>query len=343
MAFARFFVSVWVYDDGEKTREDTVARFSVGDIENVLFEAYPATDALPQDRFGLLVGDRTAIVSRIAIALDQTVPMVEGAAAAGCNLLVAHHPGFFLKPESFLEAPSAATADGAVVYKAAQKGVALLTMHTNLDCAPSAAEMLLAPVGLAFEAPLKPNGAGSLGQIARPVGREYVELGALAAAYQQEFGHVAKVWGDPGKPLFSVAACSGGAGEVVPEVVAASVDCFVTGELRHHEALYLADENIALIELGHDISELPYRFELRKVLVAAGFPPGDIIVLEPSATWWQVGVDAETAAGAAKDSRARRGNDRHEGMAGLDDTRGNAAGFDNRETRAGEPYKEIPL
>jgi putative NIF3 family GTP cyclohydrolase 1 type 2 len=268
-----------------------MARFSVADIESLLFEAYPAADALPGDRFGLLVGDRTAIVRRIAVALDQTVPMVEAAVAAGCDLLVAHHPGFFLKPESFLEAPSAATADGAVVYKAAQKGVALLATHTNLDCAPSAAEMLLAPVGLAFSAPLKPHGTGSLGQIARPIGREYVELGALAAAYRQGFGRVAKVWGDPGKPLFSVAVCSGGAGEVVPDVVAAGVDCFVTGELRHHEAVYLADENIALIELGHDVSELPYRHELRKALVAGGFPPGDIVILEPSATWWQLGTE----------------------------------------------------
>jgi putative NIF3 family GTP cyclohydrolase 1 type 2 len=265
----------------------------VGDVEGLLFEAYPATDALPDDRFGLLVGDRAAIVTRIAVALDQTVPMVEAAAAAGCNLLVAHHPGFFFKPESFLEAPSAATADGAVVYRAAQKGVALLTMHTNLDCAPSAARMLLEPVGLSFTGPLKPHGTGSLGQIAKPVdGRGFIMLGELASACQQSLGRVAKVWGDPAKPLFSVAVCSGGASEVVPDVVRAGVDCFITGELRHHEALYLADENIALIELGHDVSELPYRFELHKALVAAGFPPSDIVVLEPSAAWWQVGERA---------------------------------------------------
>jgi dinuclear metal center YbgI/SA1388 family protein len=264
-----------------------MARFSVGDIESLLFEAYPATDALPEDRFGLLVGDRAAIVTRIAVALDQTVPMIEAAAAADCNLLVAHHPGFF-KPEHFFEARSAAVADGAAVYKAVQKGVALLAMHTNLDCAPSAANMLLEPVGLEMVAPLRPWGTGSLGQVARPVGEQgFVLLETLVCAYRQAFGRVAKVWGDPAKPLFSVAVCSGGAGEVVPEVVSAGVDCFVTGELRHHEALYLADENIALIELGHDVSELPYRFVLREALARVGFPPGDIVILEPSAAWWQ--------------------------------------------------------
>jgi dinuclear metal center YbgI/SA1388 family protein len=266
-----------------------MARYSVGDIEQLLFEAYPPEDALPDDRLGLLVGDRKTIVTRIAIALDQTVPLIDAAAAQGCNLLVTHHPGFFFPaPDSFLEARSAATSIGTAVYKAAQKGVALLNMHTNLDCAPSAASMLLTPVGLEYTAALRAHGTGSLGQIARPSqGREYIELGELAAAYQREFGAVAKVWGDPAKPVFTVAACSGGAGEVVHEVIAAGVDCFVTGEVRHHEALYLADEGIALIELGHDISELPYRYELKNALVAAGFPTSDIVILEPTAVWWQ--------------------------------------------------------
>jgi putative NIF3 family GTP cyclohydrolase 1 type 2 len=266
-----------------------MTRFCVGDIERALFEAYPATDALSEDRFGLLVGDRATVVTKVAIALDQSVPMVEAAAAQGCNLLVAHHPGFFLvPPDSFLEAPSAVTANGAVVYRAARRDIALLALHTNLDCAPSAAEMLLEPVGFEYAAPLKANGAGSLGQIARPAnGREAVTLEELAGAYQQAFGAVAKVWGDPAKSLSTIAACSGGASEVVSEVVQAGVDCFVTGELRHHEAVWLADEDIALIELGHDVSELPYRFELQKALIAAGFPPDDIVILEPSAVWWQ--------------------------------------------------------
>jgi dinuclear metal center YbgI/SA1388 family protein len=268
--------------------ERPIMTFSVGDVEQILYQAYPKTDALADDRFGLQVGDRAAIVTRIAIALDQTVPMVEAAAQAGCNLLVTHHPAFWMAPTSFIEAPSCASADGATVYKAAQKGVSLLAMHTNVDCAPSAASMLLEPVGLQYDAPLRAHGTGSLGQLAEPAGdRTYIELKELASSYKQKFGRVAKVWGDPTKPIFKAAACSGGASEVVEEVVQAQVDCFITGELRHHEALYLQDENIALIELGHDVSELEYRFHLQNALVQAGFPYGDTVILEPTAVWWQ--------------------------------------------------------
>jgi dinuclear metal center YbgI/SA1388 family protein len=273
-----------------------VGYYSVGDIEDLLFKAFPATDALPNDRNGLFVGDRKTIVKKIAIALDQTVPMVEAAAAQGCNLLVTHHPPFIYAPDSFLAASSPAVSNGAVIYKAAQKDVALLNMHTNLDCAPVAASMLLEPVGLEYTAPLRPHGTGSLGQLAKPkttntatgaAGKEYLLLGELAERYRQSFGSVAKVWGDTDKPIFTVAACSGGAGEVVSEAIAASVDCFVTGEVRHHEALYLADAGISLIELGHDNSELPYRNILQDTLVAAGIAYCDIVVLSPSAVWWQ--------------------------------------------------------
>ncbi|MDR1421497.1 MAG: Nif3-like dinuclear metal center hexameric protein [Coriobacteriales bacterium] len=266
-----------------------MARFSVGDIEQLLFAAYPEGDALPGDRFGLLAGDRRTIVTRIAVALDATVPMIEAAASANCNLLVSHHPAFWNAPDSFLATRSQASSSGAAIYAAARCGIALLALHTNLDCAPSAAALLLAPLGLERTGLLHPHGSGSLGWLAQPMAEKgFISLGELARACQQAFGGVAKVWGDPARPIFTAAVCSGGASEVVGDVVRAAPDVFLTGELRHHEALWLADEGIALIELGHDLSELPYRYELRDALVTGGFDYGDIVILEPSATWWQV-------------------------------------------------------
>ena len=268
-----------------------MAEFRVGDIENKLYELFPRSNAIDDDRFGLLVGDRNAVVTRIAISLDQTISMIDAAAALKCNLLISHHPVFWMAPDSFLAADSVAASNGARVYRAIQNGVALLSMHTNLDCSPSAAGMLLDSVGLEYAAPLKAQGTGSLGQVARPSGgRTYITLGELAENYRRSFGRVAKVWGDPNKPLFTVATCSGGAGEVIPEAVRAEVDCFVTGEVRHHEALYLCESDIVLIELGHDISELSYRYYLQQALIFSGFPAEDIVILEPDAKWWQPGV-----------------------------------------------------
>ncbi|MDR1714153.1 MAG: Nif3-like dinuclear metal center hexameric protein [Coriobacteriales bacterium] len=253
-------------------------------MERLLFAAYPAADAQPDDRFGLLVGCRSAPVQRAAVALDATVPMIEAAAAAGCQLLVTHHPPYWFAPEDFIASPSAASSGGAAVFAAAAAGVALIAVHTCLDCAPSAAGMLLDPVGLQYVRPLRSD---LLGQLARPAGGcQELSLEELAGAYRDAFGAVAKVWGEPQKRLHTIAVCSGGAGEVIPDVLAAGADCFVTGEVRHHEALYLSDEGIALIELSHDISELPYRQYLRETLIKAGIAADDVVVLSPSACWW---------------------------------------------------------
>jgi len=266
--------------------------FTVGAIEALLFEEYPAAYAVADDRFGLLVGDRRSEVSGIAFALDATVPMIEAAAAAGCNLLVTHHPPFWVAPRSFLAAASAGSVDGAAVFAAASQGVALLAMHTNVDCSGQAAELLLGAFGYRQEGVLKPHlrlADGrqiGLGQLARPSSAPAPTLRQLAERCQQAFGAPAKVWGDPQRRIELLSVCSGAGGELIPEVIAAHADCYITGELRHHECLYLADEGIALIELGHDRSELPYRQLLAESLRARGVADRlPFVILEPTADW----------------------------------------------------------
>ena len=233
------------------------------------------------------MGDRNEVVTGIAIALDSTVPMIKAASAAGCNLLVTHHPPFWYAPTRFTAADTAGQVDGAAVYAAARAGVALLGMHTNVDCAPAAYELLLAMMGLRFVGPLQPE-IDRLGQIAEPLD-EAATLASLVETCVESFGPPYSVWGPPDQPIRRVAMCSGGASEVLPSVIKAAPDCFITGELAHHEHLYLADAGIALIELGHDRSEQPYCGLLKDTLTAAGYPAGQIQLLSPSAVWWTPG------------------------------------------------------
>jgi putative NIF3 family GTP cyclohydrolase 1 type 2 len=263
--------------------------YTVRSVEQLLFKAFPAADALPGDRNGLTVGDPDACACKLAVALDATEDSIALAAAAGCNVLVTHHGAFWNAPESFLPAGNAACSGGGAVYAAVAAGVALINMHTNLDCAPVAREMLLAPVDYTFTAGLVVSGGGLLGQLGKPVKTaKPATLEQLAQRYEQAFGAVAKVWGDPATMVGCLAACSGAGGEILQNVINSPANCYVTGELRYHETLELAHNGIALIELGHDISELPYRYHLRDALLAAGFLAENIVVLEPTTSWWNV-------------------------------------------------------
>jgi dinuclear metal center YbgI/SA1388 family protein len=319
---------------------------TVRELEQALFDAFPAAYAEAGDRIGLQVGEPDAPVKRVAVALDPTRDAIELAAALGCEAIVTHHPAYWDPPREFVASGEASLVGGAAAFAAARSGVAVIAMHTNLDAAPSAREMLLAPVGFCYAAPLclvnreKDAAAaaknplaplatvGQLGVPATataPLGRAdqptplfeqdtapapaaaaAPTLGELAERYREAFGAVAKVWGDEQASIESLAVCSGAGGCVLAEVAESSADCFVTGELRHHEALALAGLGIAAIELGHDVSELPYRDSLADALREMGFSDRSLEVLEPTCIWWTPqpalaggAGDAGGAAGAA--------------------------------------------
>jgi len=335
----------------KRDRPSKDAELTIRGLESLLFEAYPAADAAGEDRIGLLVGDAEAPVRSIALALDATVDSIEIAASYGCNVLVTHHPVFWIPRALFLRemgtscANGAADAAAAAVYRAAERGVALIAMHTNVDCAPSAAGMLLDPVGYEYvapialptdlasdltipakrpdaptEAPLEappeaspeaspeappeapasptPHASGvtrpvaGLGQLGVPRRQGHAtpapaSLAELASRYQEAFEAVAKVWGDPEAEIEVLATCSGGGGELVGRVISSEADCYATGELPYHQAMELAAAGVALIELGHDRSELPYRFHMRDALLAAGIPADRLHIIEPTVSWWQ--------------------------------------------------------
>jgi dinuclear metal center YbgI/SA1388 family protein len=266
----------------------------VKDIVAHFEKLYPPKDAIPDDRIGLLVGDPNEEAFRIAVALDSSVDMVNAAADAACNMLIAHHPAYWPQPATFLNETSTLLSDGANIYAAIKRGVSLLGVHTNMDCSPICNEMLLAPVGFKFDKALSPvenpaSKGASLGQIGKLKPKTKAPtLKELAERYDNEFGAVAKVWGNPESKIKKLATCSGAGAELAQLVAQAGVDCYVTGEAPHHVAWGLHEAGVALIELGHDVSELPYRKYIYEALISAKVKKENIEILDPTAIWWQV-------------------------------------------------------
>lgn len=102
---------------------------TVGDWLALVEDRYPRRWAAAWDRVGLQVGDPGWPVTRVLVALDVTVPVVEEAAEVAGTLLLAHHPVLF-QPLAALTPSSAA---GRRALAAARAGVAVAAVHTNLD------------------------------------------------------------------------------------------------------------------------------------------------------------------------------------------------------------------
>ena len=157
-------------------------QLSVGALERALLAEFPAADAEEWDRTGLLVGDPAAPVRAVAVALDPTVSAIDAAADAGANVLVTHHPAYLTPPTSFQPASSPALNSGAVVYRAIQRGVALMNFHTSLDVSARAQRMLPGMLGLSLRGVVEPKAGCAekgYGQLCAPA--EKMTLGQLAA------------------------------------------------------------------------------------------------------------------------------------------------------------------
>jgi len=100
----------------------------------------PPGSAQDYDNVGLQVGDASRPVETGLLALDATPQVLEEAEEIGADLIVTHHPLLFRPLDGV-------TANGYVsnlALRLAEAGVALYSIHTNLDAAPGGVSFALA-------------------------------------------------------------------------------------------------------------------------------------------------------------------------------------------------------
>ena len=231
---------------------------SVADIAGWLEAAYPPGLAEGWDRVGLTVGDPDAGVQHVLFAVDVTDEVVAQAIEIGAQLIVAHHP-------LLLRGVHAVRTDqpkGRVVTALIRSGIAVFSAHTNADSAADGVADALADVlGLGGRRPLVPVtaspelGLGRVGTLPRPV-PAHVVARTLAAGVPGTEGGV-KLGGDPERLVATVALVGGAGDSLLDAARAAGVDCYVTGDLRHHPAQdFLANAGApVLIDVPHWAAE----------------------------------------------------------------------------------------
>ena len=101
----------------------------IKEITHYLEQFAPLSYQESYDNCGLLTGDENWTVKSVMISLDCTEQVIEEAVAAGCNMVIAHHPIWFrpikkLTGKTYVER---------TIIKAIKKEVAIYAIHTNLD------------------------------------------------------------------------------------------------------------------------------------------------------------------------------------------------------------------
>lgn len=186
-------------------------------------------------------------VSRVAAAVDASLPVVRSAVDAGADLLLVHHGMFWngAKPVT------------AALYEklklAMDAGLAIYSAHIPLDVHPVLGNnaLLAKAVGLDDPQPFFPWKGIELGLSGEWSG----DLDSLVEAVEGAVGSKVHVRGEGTGPVGRVGIITGGAGSEIEAIAAAGIDTFVTGEGPHWSYTSAEELGVNVVYGGHYATE----------------------------------------------------------------------------------------
>ena len=215
------------------------------------------------DSVGLLVGSESGKTRGALLCLDCTESVVREAADKGYSLVISHHPAIFRG----ISLVTDDTPTGRMILAAARAGISVYSAHTNLDfCEGGINDYAAELLGLSDVRPIYAEEGvrvGRMGEITP------VSARTLAKKCAKIFGDErAAVAGDEYKQVKTVAIVCGGGGSIDLLELAANkgADCYITGDVPHHVALYARECGTPIVVLSHYRAERIYMKRLGELL-----------------------------------------------------------------------------
>ncbi|MDZ4169011.1 MAG: Nif3-like dinuclear metal center hexameric protein [Coriobacteriia bacterium] len=132
---------------------------------------------------------------------------------------------------------------------------------------------------------LRSRNASALGMLCEA--SEGFTLADLVGRAAAAFCVKPRVWGEASSPIGRVACATGSAGSLIHDAIAAGATALVAGEVRYHDATEALERGLAVVEIGHDVSEWPLVGLLAQVVRGvAGIEPDRIYEMNASTAWW---------------------------------------------------------
>ena len=248
---------------------------TVADVCRALDRLAPPELALSGDPNGLLLGDSSAPVTVIRVALDISDELVSTTNPG--TMLIAHHPLLFHPLRTIRESdPFPAP----VIAACMRKGLSVACAHTSWDVAPGGVNDVLAGLlGLVETRPVRLTsgefGLGRVGSMPEPT-----TVGGLLTILREVLHFDAvRTFAPLDAPVRTVAVGGGACAELVPDAILAGADALVTSDVRHHEFVDARHRSFALIDAGHHATETPGARELARKL-ATLLPDLDVTFAE---------------------------------------------------------------
>ena len=242
---------------------------SITEIYNYLCTLAPLELQMSFDNSGFQIGRMNKDVERVLLALDVTDNVVQEAVELGAGLIISHHPLIF----SAMKSINGMNPEGARLIKLIENGIAVTSMHTNLDIAEGGVnDVLIAMLGAKAECGLDKENCGRVGQLENPMAFDSFLLHCKNVLKANGLRYY-----DAGKMVSKLAVMGGAGGDGVEEAYALGCDTYVTSDIKYHQFLIAKELGINLIDADHYCTENPIIPVLCDKLEKA-FPETEFIV-----------------------------------------------------------------
>ena len=223
----------------------------IADVYKFLNELSPFDLQEKWDNSGLLVGEHNQAVKKIALSIDIDEELLDS--LENDTLLITHHPLIFngLKELEFDKYPAN------LIRKMVQKNISNIAMHTNFDITHLNDYVVEEILGYSI--------AKKDGFIAYIDVNENFDVFSkkIAKAFNLEYIKCVKCH----EKLGRVALVTGSGCSLLKDIEA---DCFLTGDIKYHDAMEAKSINLSLIDIRHFESEHIFPQILAKYLKILG-------------------------------------------------------------------------
>jgi dinuclear metal center YbgI/SA1388 family protein len=207
------------------------------------------TGAYPDASINGLQIEGVGEIHKIAVATDACQATIDGAVAAGAQLLIVHHGLFWGQCEVIKGS------HGKRVRSAILAGLNLYCSHLPLDAHPTLGNnaRLAALLGLVDSRPWGGDPArpiGTAGRLAQPMAPR-----ALADRLEHLLDTRVQLMPFGPDPIRSVGIISGAAGSMVDQGLHEGLDAVITGEPRYGQFFLAEEGGINLLFAGHYATE----------------------------------------------------------------------------------------
>ena len=210
------------------------------DYYNMLNEMAPFETQETYDNAGLITGDTECEVRNILVALDVTEAVAAEAVSRNAELIISHHPLMFHARKNLVETDPEAR----ILCTLIRNRISLISCHTNLDKTVYSGSYCAAEaIGLEN---IRQEGFLFIGELPEAMTAEKL-AGRITAA----LGAPVRTYGDPDKLVRVLAVGGGACDSELGDAIALGTDAFLTGEVRHHNALTASMMNYVLFDGTH--------------------------------------------------------------------------------------------